>query len=45
MQKMGEYIRISLETHLFFGRIMREHALFLQAAFPAGEIEYRRNAD
>lgn len=42
---MGEYIRTSLETHLFFGRIMREHALFLQAAFPAGEIEYRRNAD
>lgn len=33
---MKEYVTISLETHLFFGRIMREHALFLEAAFPAG---------
>lgn len=24
---MKEYVTISLETHLFFGRIMREHAL------------------
>ena len=26
---MKEYVATSLETHLFFGRIMREHALFL----------------
>lgn len=42
---MKEYVIISLETHLFFARIMREHALFLLAAFPAGEVEYRRQAD
>ncbi|MCI5868308.1 MAG: DUF2935 domain-containing protein [Dorea sp.] len=42
---MKEYVMISLETHLFFGRIMREHALFLLAAFPAGETEYRSRAD
>lgn len=43
--KMGEYIATSLETHLFFGRIMKEHALFLQAGFPAGEVGYRNKAD
>ena len=42
---MKEYVMTSLETHLFFGRIMREHALFLLAAFPAGETEYRSRAD
>lgn len=34
---MDQYIKTSLETHLFFGRIMKEHALFLQADFPVGE--------
>ena len=38
---MKEYVSTSLETHLFFGRIMKEHALFLLAAFPAGETEYK----
>ncbi|MDB8709719.1 DUF2935 domain-containing protein [Mediterraneibacter gnavus] len=42
---MKEYVTTSLETHLFFGRIMKEHALFLEAAFPAGEMAYRRKAD
>lgn len=42
---MKEFITTSLETHLFFGRIMKEHALFLQAAFPAGETEYRNKAN
>ena len=28
---MEEYVTASLKTHLFFGRIMKEHALFLQA--------------
>ncbi len=27
---MENYVRASLETHLFFGRIMKEHSLFLQ---------------
>ncbi|MDO4941720.1 MAG: DUF2935 domain-containing protein [Lachnospiraceae bacterium] len=42
---MKKYVTTSLETHLFFGRIMREHALFLLAAFPAGETGYRNKAD
>lgn len=28
------YIVLSLETHLFFARIMKEHSLFLEAGFP-----------
>ena len=27
------YVTRSLELHLFFGRIMKEHALFLKAGF------------
>ena len=42
---MDNYVRASLETHLFFARIMKEHALFLLAAFPAVEMEYRKKAD
>ena len=42
---MREYVRLSLETHLFFGRIMKEHALFLLAGFPAGETAFRKKAD
>lgn len=42
---MRNYVTASLETHLFFGRIMKEHSLFLLAAFPAGENNYRKEAD
>lgn len=42
---MKEYVTLSLETHLFFGRIMKEHALFLLAGFPAEEKDFRRRAD
>lgn len=42
---MKNYVRISLETHLLFGRIMKEHALFLLAGFPAKETRYREHAD
>lgn len=31
--RMNGYVIKSLELHLFFGRIMKEHALFLQAGF------------
>ncbi|MFQ9798056.1 MAG: DUF2935 domain-containing protein [Clostridia bacterium] len=30
---MNEYSFESLELHLFFSRIMKEHALFLEAGF------------
>lgn len=42
---MKEYAILSLETHLFFGRIMKEHSLFLLAGFPAKETELIRRAD
>ena len=42
---MERYVVKSLETHLFFGRIMKEHSVFLLAAFPASETQYRRRAD
>ena len=28
-----DYVVSSLELHLFFGRIMKEHSLFLRAGF------------
>lgn len=42
---MREYVTLSLETHLFFGRLMKEHALFLMAAFQAREAELTHRAD
>lgn len=42
---MNEYITVSLETHLFFGRIMKEHSLFLMAGFPAKETGFIQRAD
>lgn len=42
---MKDYVRISLETHLFFARIMKEHALFLQAGFVQKNVEWIRKAD
>lgn len=42
---MKEYVTLSLETHLFFGRIMKEHSLFLLAGFPSKETEFIQRAD
>ena len=42
---MKEYVTFSLETHLFFGRIMKEHSLFLLAGFPAKETAFIKRAD
>lgn len=39
------YVTVSLETHLFFGRIMKEHALFLMAGFPSKNEAYVKKAD
>lgn len=39
------YVSLSLETHLFFGRIMKEHALFLMAGFPEKNMDYKKKAD
>ena len=42
---MRNFIILSIEMHLFFARIMREHALFLAAGFPCKEKERIRQAD
>lgn len=42
---MENYVNISLETHLFFARIMKEHALFLQAGFPCKDSAWIQKAD
>lgn len=42
---MREYVILSLENHLFFGRIMKEHALFLQISFPACETNFIQRSE
>ena len=41
----NEYIRLSLELHLFFDRIMKEHSLFLEASFMEKDRELKRIAN
>lgn len=36
---MKDYVILSVETHLFFARIMKEHSLFLETGFPCCEKE------
>lgn len=42
---MSNFTLLSLETHLFFSRIMKEHGLFLEAGFPCVESEWIEKAD
>lgn len=42
---MENYITLSLETHLFFSRIMKEHAFFLGAGFPCKNEDWIQKAD
>lgn len=42
---MKNYALLSIETHLFFARIMKEHALFLQAGFPCRDQNRIQEAD
>lgn len=42
---MSNFVTASLETHLFFGRIMKEHSLFLQAGFQPPGNGYKNQAD
>lgn len=42
---MRNFAITSIETHLFFARIMREHALFLMAGFPCKEESWIQEAD
>jgi hypothetical protein len=40
-----EYIRLSLELNLFFGRIMKEHSIFMEAGFPGKNSDLAQQAD
>lgn len=40
-----EYIRLSLELDLFFGRIMKEHSIFLEAGFTSRDANLAQQAD
>ncbi len=45
MISQEEYIILSLENHLFFARIMKEHSFFLQVSFTPRDAEYVARAD
>jgi hypothetical protein len=47
MRKMtpGEFVQESLDLHLFFLRIMKEHSFFLEAAFLPKDIGLAKRAD
>lgn len=40
----SDYISLSLELHLFFDRIMKEHSLFLEAGFLEKNNNYKQTA-
>ena len=39
------YAILSLELHLFFSRIMKEHSLFLEAGFTPKDSEFAKRAE
>lgn len=41
----NEYVRLSLENHLFFGRIMKEHSFFLMTGFPSKNADYIKKSE
>ena len=41
---MERYVILSLELHLFFARIMKEHALFLKAGFTPADRDFAKEA-
>ena len=40
----NDYVRLSLELHLFFDRIMKEHSFFLETAFTEKDNNLKRIA-
>lgn len=42
---IDNYVEKSLELHLFFGRIMKEHSLFLEAGFTPANADFSRRAE
>lgn len=45
MLSTTDYIRQSLELHLFFARIMKEHSFFLQIGFTPKDSDFSEQAD
>ena len=45
MLSSQRYVTLSLELHLFFGRIMKEHSLFLEAGFTPKNSRLSKEAD
>lgn len=45
MNQYDNFISLSLELHLFFGRIMKEHSFFLQAGFLPPDADLAKKAD
>ena len=45
MRANGKLCNIIVETHLFFARIMKEHALFLEAGFVCADKACIEKAD
>lgn len=45
MQLRNNFVQQSLELHLFFLRIMKEHSFFLQIAFTPRDSSYSQKAD
>ncbi len=44
MRNREKYVVLSLEQHLFFARIMKEHSLFLAAGFPPCDASLAKDA-
>lgn len=44
MMNQQQYVTLSLELHLFFGRIMKEHSFFLEAGFAPRDAAFAKMA-
>ena len=42
---MRKYVESSVNLHLFFLRIMKEHAIFLESSFQKPDVSFQKNAD
>lgn len=45
MYSHSDFVSQSLELHLFFARIMKEHSFFLELGFTPKDIDYTQQAD
>jgi hypothetical protein len=45
MLSREEFIRLSLELNLFFGRIAKEHSIFIETSFTGKDQNLAREAD